>query len=122
MNDTSLPQAQDGVNIEIPEPAERRWVVLVFYTEHRHDPETDEDYRILTPLWVLSPKGGGPASLLDEKTWSDRSMAAQRRNMTRDKLRKDRGSSGRSAGVGFVHEGELYWPDGVSAMDTREVR
>lgn len=111
-----------AVDVAIPALVEKRWLVIVAQVGDQHDPETGEGYQIVSPLWVLSPKGGGPASLLDEKTWGDWSMAVQRRNMVRDKLRKERGSYGRTAYVGFVHEDRLHWSDSVPAEGKREVR
>ncbi len=104
----------------VPDPAEKVWVVIVIQAEDRYD--EDDSFRVFTPLWVLSPKGGGPASLLDKATWGDKSMAEMRAAMTRDKLAKDRRSYNQAATTGFVADGKLYWPDGVPADGERRGR
>ncbi len=104
----------------VPDPSEKAWVVIVVQVKDQFD--DDESYSLYAPLYALSPKGGGPASLLDKATWGDKSMAGMRAAMTRDKLAKDRRSYNQTATTGFVHENRLHWSDGVPADGERRGR
>ncbi len=104
----------------VPDPSEKTWVVIVVQVKDRFD--DDESYHLYAPLYALSPKGGGPASLLDKATWGDKSMAGMRAAMTCDKLAKDRRSYNQAATTGFVHENRLHWSDGVPADGERRGR
>ena len=114
----SIPGVKRVTPAPMPDPSEKVWVVIVAHVTEKWD-EDDEGYKIYRPLWVLSPKGGGPASLLDKATWGDKSMAEMRAAMTRDRLAKDRRSYNQAATTGFVADGKLYWSDGVPADGER---
>jgi hypothetical protein len=100
---------------EVPDSRERVWVVVISNYELRTDPQ-DEDANVLAlqPLYVLSPKGGGPASAYDSGTWHDRSMASQRLGMVADRLRKDRRANlhQQALRLAFVADERFHWSDG----------
>ena len=116
MSNTMKTQPRHGDNrAEVPDPRERVWVVVVCNYELRTDPEDqDADVLALQPLYALSPKGGGPASAYDLRTWHDRSMALQRQGIFYDKLRKDRRANlyQQALRLGFVAGERFHWSDG----------
>ncbi len=116
MTDTARTQPDRGDNrAAVPDPREKRWVVVVADFWGRVDPkDEDADLMVLDFSYALSPKGGGPASVFDSGTWGDKSMARQREGIVYDRLRKDRrySPSPQALRLGFVADEKLFWSDG----------
>ena len=94
----------------IPGPEEKRWAGVACQVVRRYtDDRGNAVGPRLHPLYLVDPKTGGSASVLDETTWADRSRAHNFAAMMRHRETRD----GATWQLAFIDsKGAVRWPDG----------